>query len=128
MIEDTVFWILLAVSVAVYIVSSLVVEHNLKKKNNNQQISLIEYGWRLKSLEYDVWKLRDLVASGGQQDADISNAYMSKWKTEALVMGGTSLSGICRYCKRPLRPGELTCDNCGAMTVSAEAVRLWSGK
>ena len=61
MIEDTVFWILLAVSVAVYIVSSLVVEHNLRKKNANQRICLEEDGARIRQLGHEVRALHDTV-------------------------------------------------------------------
>jgi hypothetical protein len=128
----------------VAIVTLLVNDHRLRKKNANQKICLEMDGARIRQLVYDVRALQDTVRCliaevdyhlhGGVADTicDAAREWRDGSITRAYMMptekGGTSLSGICRYCKRPLRPGELTCDNCGAMTVSAEAVRLWSGK
>ena len=147
MVEDTVFWILLAVSVAVYIVSSLVVEHNLKKKNANQRICLEEDGARIRDLGREVRVLHDTVrcliaevdyhlhdgvadticdAARDWRDGDISGAYMSRSK-----MASVSASlprGSCRYCKMPLIPGEHVCKSCGALVVSEDTIWLWRGK
>jgi len=126
--SDFVVLVILLPSIGL-IAAVLASDHNLRKKNKSQCASLIEYGWRIKSLEYNVWKLRDLVASGGQQDEDISNAYMSKWKTEALVRGGTSLGGIiCPYCHMRTTGGNLTCSHCGAQVVDISTITIWGGK